>query len=131
MPDMIIKNLRNPDEIRSFTDKGRAEIFRLGDVTVGRVVMEPGWRWSEHVRPIAQTRSCMASHTGYCVSGRMLVRMDDGTEHEIGPGDAFVVPAGHDGWVLGSEPFVAYDFTGMEQYAKPARPPAEAPPPVH
>jgi quercetin dioxygenase-like cupin family protein len=114
------KNLDSPDETRPFADKGKADIVKLGGVTVGRAVFEPGWKWSEHVKPIAGTESCQSSHTGYVISGRQHILMDDGTELDLNPGDAFVIPPGHDGWVVGDEPAVALDFTGMEQYAKRA-----------
>ncbi len=116
--EMQKKSLKYPDETRQFVDKGKAEIVKLGDVTVGRVVFEPGWKWSEHVKPIAKTESCQASHVGYVISGHMKVVMDDGKEQEVGPSDAFTIPPGHDGWVIGDEPCVVLDFSGMEHYAK-------------
>ena len=118
MENVHKKNLDSPDETRRFVDKGKADIVKLGNVTVGRVVFEPGWKWSEHVKPIAKTESCQASHVGYIISGRMKVVMDNGTEQEVGPGDAFTIPPGHDGWVIGDDPCVALDFSGMEHYAK-------------
>jgi quercetin dioxygenase-like cupin family protein len=95
------KSLDAPDETRPF-EKGRAELVTLGGVTVGRAVLEPGWRWSEHVKPIAGTSSCEVAHTGYVVSGRLRVVMDDGSEGDAGPGDAFVIPPGHDAWTVGT-----------------------------
>jgi quercetin dioxygenase-like cupin family protein len=89
------KNLGSHDETRLFTDKGKAEVTTLGGHTFMRGTFEPGWRWSEHVKPIAKTDSCQAGHTGYVVSGRMRIRMDDGTEREVGPGDAMVCDPGH------------------------------------
>ncbi len=117
MQAMEKKSLSSPDETRTF-GKGKIDLAKFGDVTVGRATFEPGWRWSEHVKPIAGTDSCQAAHTGYVVSGRMLVRMDDGTETEAGPGDAIVIPPGHDAWILGDEPCVFLDFTGAQNYAK-------------
>jgi quercetin dioxygenase-like cupin family protein len=113
-----VKSLDSPEETRPFTDKGKADLVNVGGATVGRAVFEPGWRWSEHVKPIAGTDSCQAGHTGYCLSGRMKVVMDDGEEAEIGPGDAFVISPGHDAWIVGDEPCVALDFSGMADYAK-------------
>ena len=113
-----IKSLDSPDETRPFTDKGKADLVSVGGATVGRAVFEAGWRWSEHVKPIAGTDSCQAGHTGYCLSGRMKVVMDDGEEAEIGPGDAFVISPGHDAWIVGDEACVALDFSGMADYAK-------------
>jgi quercetin dioxygenase-like cupin family protein len=112
------KSLDSPDETRPFVDKGKTDVVKLGGVTVGRGVFEPGWRWSEHVKPIAGTDSCEAPHTGYVVSGRMRVVMDDGAEAEVGPGDAFVIAPGHDAWTVGDEACVLVDFSGMEHYAK-------------
>lgn len=110
----------SPDERRSF-EQGRIEILKLGDATVGRAVFEPGWKWSEHVRPIAKTKSCQAAHTMFVVSGRMHVVMDDGEEAAFGPGECGYVPPGHDAWVLGDDPCVVIDFTGMRDYATGSR----------
>lgn len=114
------RSFDSPDDIRQMADKGRVEIVRIGDGVVGKATFEPGWRWSEHVRPIAGTDSCQAGHLGYVLSGHQRAVMDDGSELEIGPGDLFAIPPGHDGWVVGDEPCVILDFAGMAQYAKPA-----------
>src|SRR5687768_13914766 len=99
MASLESKSLDRPDETRTMQQgKGKVEIVTLGGVTVGRGTFEPGWRWSEHVKPIAGTDSCQAAHTGYVLSGRMHMIMDDGTEGEAGPGDAFVAAPGHDAW---------------------------------
>jgi quercetin dioxygenase-like cupin family protein len=98
---------------------GRLDLVTLPNVTIGRAVFEPGWRWSEHVKPIAGTDSCLQPHTGYVVSGRLATRMDDGQELEFGAGEAFYIPPGHDGWTVGNEAAVVLDITGMENYAKP------------
>jgi mannose-6-phosphate isomerase-like protein (cupin superfamily) len=111
------KNLDTPDERRSFP-KAKLELVTLGDVTFGRATLDPGWKWSESVKPIAKTKSCEATHTQYHVSGRLRVRMDDGTEHEFGPGDVSFLPSGHDAWVVGNEPVVVIDVTGMTHYAE-------------
>jgi len=116
-----VKSLNTPDETRPFKANGRVEIVNVGGMVVGRGVFEPGWRWSEHVKPIAQTGSCQAAHAAYVVSGRMGVRMDDGTEKEVGPGDIMVAAPGHDAWVVGNEPCVMVDFgASIGQYAKPS-----------
>ena len=115
------KQFDKPDETRPFKDgKGKVEIVTVGNHTFGRGVFEPGWRWSEHVKPIVGTTSCQAAHTGYVLEGRMLVKMDDGAEVEYGPGDAFYMPSGHDAWVVGDKRCVLIDFTGTAKYAKPA-----------
>ena len=121
MGDLAQKRFESPDETRTFTDgKGKVDIVSVGQLKIGRGVFEPGWRWSEHVKPIAGTDSCQAVHTGYVLEGRMVVRMDDGNEVEYGPGDAFYMPAGHDAWIVGDEPCVMIDVTGMANYAVPA-----------
>jgi mannose-6-phosphate isomerase-like protein (cupin superfamily) len=109
-----------PDEVRSF-DKGRMDVVTLDNVTVGKATFEPGWRWSEAVKPIAGTDSCQVPHVGYVISGRMKVVMDDGAEMECGPNDALVIPPGHDAWIVGDEPCVILDFAGADEYAKGAR----------
>ncbi len=117
---LISKSLNQPDETRPIPDgKGRVEVVNLGGATVMRASFEPGWKWSEHVKPVAQTESCQVAHTSYIVSGRLHVRMDDGTETEMGPGEAAITPPGHDAWVVGDEPVVFLDFAGATTYAKP------------
>ena len=127
MAGITVKRFAKPDETRAFTDKGRAEILKFADGAVGRGVFEPGWKWSIHVKPIAATRSCQAAHSGYCVSGRMHVVMDDGEEAEFGPGDYAVIEPGHDAWTVGREPCVFVDFAGMENYARPSLERRDAP----
>jgi len=107
----------SPDEVREFPH-GRAEILKVGGREVGRLVFEPGWRWSTDVRPIAGTESCQAPHMQYHVSGRLRIRMDDGTEFEAGPGDVTSLPSGHDAWVVGDEPAVTVDWYGASGYAR-------------
>jgi hypothetical protein len=115
---MEVKNFDSPDERRPFEGKGEACVLNIGGRVVGKGVFEPGWRWSENIKPIAGTDSCQVSHLGYVVSGRMGVRMDDGTEGEAGPGDVFALPPGHDAWVIGDEPCVALDFGEFGEYAR-------------
>ncbi len=114
---MEVKKFDNPTEVRTF-GHGKLELIKLGGATVGRVRFEPGWRWSTDVKPIAKTPSCQAAHLAYQVSGVMRVKMDDGTEHEIRPGEVYSVGPGHDAWVVGNEPVVSIDFQGMVDYAK-------------
>ena len=115
------KSLDSPDETRTF-DQGQSQVVTLGDFTVTRNTLGPGWRWSEHVKPIAQTDSCQVPHTGYVVSGRLKVAMDDGSEEEFGPGDAYVIPPGHDGWIVGEETCVVVDVSSeaAKRFAKEA-----------
>src|ERR671937_1647691 len=118
MSSLEVKNFSSPDETRPFEDKGQAAVVNLGEHPVIYGTFEPGWRWSEHVKPLANTDTCQAPHLLYCLSGRMHVAMNDGTEKEIGPGDAASLSPGHDAWVVGDEPCIAVDFGGYAQYAK-------------
>jgi hypothetical protein len=111
------KSFQVPDETREFPN-GRAETLRIGGGEVGRLVLEPGWRWSNDVTPIAKTKSCEAPHFQYHVSGQLAIQMDDGTEFVAGPGDITSLPSGHDAWVVGDEPVVVVDWWGARTYAK-------------
>lgn len=118
MAGLEIKSLESPDETRPFADRGKADVVSVGAGSVLRGVFEPGWRWSEHVKPIAGTESCQTRHLGYVLSGRMHIVMDDGSEGEVGPGDVVTIEPGHDAWTVGDEPCVLVDFGQVEQYAK-------------
>ena len=114
------KAIDTPDEVREF-DKGRIDLVTIGDTTFFRAVFEPGWKWSESVKPIAGTESCEMPHASFVASGSLHIVMDDGTELDVGPGDLMVIAPGHDAWVTSEEPCVMYDFGGQdEDYAKPA-----------
>ena len=106
-----------PDETRVF-DKGQLAVITLGSATVGRATFQPGWRWSECVKPLVGTESCEAAHLGYVVSGHMHVEMDDGMNADAGPGDLFNIAPGHDAWIVGDEPCIVIDFEGASNYAK-------------
>jgi len=119
MAKMTRMSLDAPEETRPFeAGMGQVELVNVAAGPVGRATFQPGWRWSEHVKPIAKTESCQAAHLGYYVSGRMKVVMDDGQETEFGPGDFAVIPPGHDAWVVGEEPCVVIDWQGFADYAK-------------
>ena len=111
-----LKQFDAPDETRTF-EKGKFELVKIGGMTVGRASYEPGWRWSAHVGASTGERSCQVEHVGLVVSGRAKVLMDDGREIEMGPGDLFSVPPGHDSWVVGDEPYVSLHFMGADVYA--------------
>ena len=111
------KSFANPDETREFPN-GRAEVLKMGGGAVGKLVLQPGWRWSKDVKPLAKTASCEAPHFQYHVSGKLAVKMDDGTEFVAGPGDVTALPSGHDAWVVGDEPVVVIDWSGASDYAK-------------
>jgi hypothetical protein len=116
--DLEIKNVATPDETRPFVDKGKAAVVNVADHPVLYGTFEPGWRWSEHLKPIAGTDSCQAPHLLYCLSGRMRIETDSGEQGEIGPGDVAAIEPGHDAWTVGDEPCVAVDFGGYAQYAR-------------
>ena len=107
----------SPAEVREFPH-GQAEILNVGDVTIGRLILQPGWRWSNDVKPVAGTDSCLAPHFQYHVQGRLGIRMDDGTEFVAGPGDVTSLPEGHDAWVVGDEPVIVVDWFGATDWAK-------------
>jgi hypothetical protein len=111
------RSFTQPDETRGFPH-GHAEILKVGGAEVGRLVFEPGWRWSNDVKPIAGTDSCQAPHMQFHVSGRLAIRMDDGTEIVAGPGDVTSLPSGHDAWVVGDEEVVVVDWFGASNYAR-------------
>ena len=113
-----MKNLSTPDETLAIA-KGSATTVRIGELVVGRLALDPGWRWSTHVRPIAGTTSCQFHHVGLALSGAMDGRMDDGWEFTVGPGDVFDLPPGHDNWVVGDEPMVAIVWGGWRGWGKP------------
>jgi quercetin dioxygenase-like cupin family protein len=119
MARLVRKSLDTPEEIQPFeAGMGQVVLVNLDDGPIGRATFMPGWRWSEHVKPIAKTDSCQAAHMGYYVSGRMKVVMDDGEELEYGPGDFSTIPPGHDAWTIGDEPCVVIDWQGFADYAK-------------
>jgi hypothetical protein len=118
MPKMVKKSFDAPEETRAI-DKGKVEVVDLGGMKVMRTTFAPGWRWSECVKPIVGTETCQVTHLIHVVSGRMGVRMQDGSEVQFGPDDVGMIPPGHDAWVVGNEPFVAIDFQGGAVFAKP------------
>jgi hypothetical protein len=115
----VCKNFDRPDEDRRFREHGHLEVLNFGEGrTIGKGIFEPGWSWSADVKPIAGTESCLAGHTGYCIQGKMEIRMDDGRTFTIRAGDAFEIAPGHDARVIGDERCVLVDFGGFSEYAK-------------
>jgi quercetin dioxygenase-like cupin family protein len=106
-----------PEEARPFP-RGRLELVSIGGSQIGRLTLEPGWRWSEHVRPIAGTQWCEAPHLQYHVAGTLRIRTAEGQEFEAGPGAVTSLPAGHDAWVVGDVPVVVIDWYGASDYAR-------------
>jgi class 3 adenylate cyclase len=111
------RRFSEPDEVRPVPN-GQIEVVWLDDRVVGRIQYEPGWRWSKDVKPIAATSSCQFHHFGITLSGRLRAQMQDGVELEVGPGEVFELPPGHDAWVVGDEPWVSVDFEAMRGYAR-------------
>lgn len=105
----LSKSFNAPDETRT-PPKARMEIVNFGDMSVVRMTCEPGWKWSEHIRPMAGTQSCQGTHFSYVISGRFRTVTDDGRVDDLGPGDIAITPPGHDAWVVGDEPCVILDF---------------------
>jgi quercetin dioxygenase-like cupin family protein len=114
--DLTLLNLDAPTETRTF-EHGRFELYSVGPTTIGRATYEPGWKWSQHVGAPAGASSCMVEHVGLVISGRAAVKMDDGEERVMEPGDLFYVPPGHDSWVVGDEPYISLHVMGSENYA--------------
>ncbi|MFF0434017.1 cupin domain-containing protein [Streptomyces sp. NPDC004327] len=119
MAGIVTRSFDSADEVRPFEGgKGRLDLLTTDSGAVGRAVFEPGWKWSEHVKPIAGTDSCQAHHVGYVVSGRMTVVMNDGQSADLVPGQFYEIQPGHDAWVVGDERCVALDWVGFVDYAK-------------
>ncbi len=114
-----VKSHGSPDEVRT-PSKTRVEVIQLEGFTVGRMTFEPGWRWSECIKPVVKTDQCQNSHVGYAISGRIKVRMNDGTEKTISAGDSYTIPPGQDAWDDGDQPFEGIEVMSADVYAKPA-----------
>jgi hypothetical protein len=119
MAGVEVRDFDSADETRT-PDKTTVEVVRLGGATVARMRLEPGWRWSECIKPVVGGERCQAHHVGLLQSGTMRVAHQDGTEQEIGPGKAYVIEPGHDAWVVGDEPVVGFEFESRtaEEYAR-------------
>ena len=119
MSGIATKHFDNADERRT-PDKTQVEVVDLGSVKAARLTLQPGWRWSECIKPVAGTDSCQAHHVGVIVSGTLHVVHNDGTEGDAGPGDAYVIEPGHDAWVVGNDVVVGYEFdsSAAQTYAK-------------
>lgn len=118
MLDVILKRFEEPDETRAF-EKGKFEIVRIGGLIIGRATYEPGWKWSEHVRPPAGAELCDVEHVGLVISGRAMAAMPEGNNIELTPGTLFYIPpTPHDSWVIGDESYVSLHFLGAEHYSK-------------
>jgi mannose-6-phosphate isomerase-like protein (cupin superfamily) len=120
MPGLTAKSFEAPDETRT-PDKTKVEVVDLGAVKAARLTVQPGWKWSECIKPVVGGDSCQAHHVGVVVSGTMHIVHSDGTEGDITPGDAYIIEPGHDAWVVGNEPAVAFEFNSStaQTFAKP------------
>jgi class 3 adenylate cyclase len=108
----------HPDEVRTM-DHGRIELVNLGEESIGRQVLEPGWRWSDHVKPVVGTATCEFHHFGLVLAGRLHVEMADGTVMEVGPDAVYEIPPGHDAWVVGDEPWIGVNWSGIRTWGAP------------
>jgi len=111
------KTFASPDETRTF-ERGQVDLVDIAGTQIGRLTLQPGWRWSEHVKPIAGTELCEAPHFQYHVQGTLRIKMADGSELDAVAGDVTALPHGHDAWVVGDEPVVVVDWWGASNYAK-------------
>jgi mannose-6-phosphate isomerase-like protein (cupin superfamily) len=108
----------SPDETQKF-DRGKMDLAKFGEATIGRVILQPGWSWEKSMKPIQNTETCQSPpHIQYIISGRIGVSLEDGTEEELGPGDVAMIPPGHKTWVVGNEPVVGIDFSNPNGYSK-------------
>jgi hypothetical protein len=121
MAGITVKSFEEPDEVRT-PDKTKLEVVDLAGVKAARMTAQPGWRWSECIKPVVGGDSCQAHHVGVIISGTMHVVHDDGTARDAGPGSAYVIDPGHDAWVVGDEPVVAFEFdsTTAQTFARPS-----------
>lgn len=106
-----------PDEVREF-ERGRIEVLNMSGGAIGRMVLQPGWQWSRHVRPLVGTEWCEAPHFQYHLSGTLHLQMSDGTEFDIEPGSVSSLPQGHDAWVVGNDDVILIDWYAASDYAK-------------
>ena len=116
MADVVLKRFEHPDEVRTF-EKGKFELVRVGEMTIGRATYQPGWKWSEHVGKALGQKVCMVEHVGMVIAGCATAAMTDGRVIEMRAGDTFYIPPGHDSWVVGDEPYVSLHFMGAADYA--------------
>jgi hypothetical protein len=116
MAEALSKSFERPDDVVEFPNI-RSRIVELGDLTVGELVSQPGWRWSRDMRPTIGGEWCQARHVGFVISGRLGLEFSDGTRLELGPGDVFDVPPGHDGYTIGDEPCVQIEWSGIRAWA--------------
>ena len=119
MAGVEIRSFSTPDDVRR-PERTTVELVKVGDGEIGRFTFQPGWRWSECIKPVVGTETCQVEHIGYVVSGNLHIQHDDGTTGDITPGTVYRIAPGHDGWVVGDEPAVLVEFQGAALYAQGA-----------
>jgi quercetin dioxygenase-like cupin family protein len=119
MSQLEFNDFSAPDEVRTPDPTATIEVVKLAGGEIGRFTFQPGWRWSQHIKPVVGGDSCQVEHVGYVVSGKMGIRTADGTTGEIAKGSVYHIAPGHDGWAVGDEPVVVVEFQGAASYAKP------------
>ena len=112
MTNVEVKSFSNADEINDNFDNAKIEAVNVGGQRIMKLSLEPGWKWSNDIKPTVGTDSCQATHLGVIVSGTVAVKHNDGTEMSYSAGDAYSIAPGHDGWVVGNDPAVVYEFAG-------------------
>ena len=118
MASIEINDFSSPDEVRSPDPHVTVDVVKIAGGEVGRYTFQPGWRWSEHIKPVVGGDSCQTDHVGYVVSGTLAAQSDDGSTGEATAGCVYRIGPGHDGWVVGDEPVVVVEFQGAATYAK-------------
>ena len=118
---LAVKSFDAPDKKRC-PDKAEFDLVTVDDFSVVRLILEPGWRWSESMKPLEETDFCQHNHLGFCVSGVLEVETPEGVRSTIRANDTYTLPPGHDEWVVGSEPFIAVEFLGAASFGRPTSP---------
>ena len=118
MAGIEINDFSSPDEVRRPDPTVAVEVVKMTPGEIGRYTFQPGWRWSEHIKPVVGGTACQTEHIGYLVTGTMGIETADGTMAEVRAGSVYHIDPGHDGWVIGDEPVVVIEFQGARTYAK-------------
>jgi hypothetical protein len=118
MAGLEINDFSSPDEVRNPHPTVTIDVVKVAGGEIGRYTFQPGWRWSDHIKPVVGGESCQTDHLGYLVSGRLGIQTDDGTAGEVTPGSVYRIPPGHDGWVIGDQAAIVVEFQGATTYAK-------------
>jgi len=114
---LAVKSFDLPDRKRC-PDNAEFDLVTVNDFSVARLILGPGWRWSESIRPLEETELCEHHHLGFCIAGVMEVESSGGVRSTIRANDTYAIPPGHDEWVAGSDPFVAVEFLGAASFGR-------------